>query len=60
MEEAEVECPYCGEAVTLLLDLSEESASYVEDCSVCCRPMVVRFSTADGELVDVSVDRDDS
>jgi hypothetical protein len=59
MDEADVDCPYCGETVTLLLDLSEESTSYVEDCSVCCRPMVVRFSTADGELLHLSVDRDD-
>ena len=30
---AEVICPYCGETITLLLDLSVESQTYIEDCS---------------------------
>ncbi len=34
-------CPYCGEPVELLVDLSAGAQSYVEDCQVCCRPMVV-------------------
>lgn len=53
---AEVTCPYCGETITLLLDLSVESQSYIEDCSVCCQPMTVSYSAADGELADVSVE----
>lgn len=53
---AEVICPYCGETITLLLDLSVESQSYIEDCSVCCQPMTVSYGTADGELADVSVE----
>jgi hypothetical protein len=53
---AEVICPYCGEAITLLLDLSVESQSYIEDCSVCCQPMTVSYQAADGELTDVSVE----
>lgn len=31
----EVTCPYCGETITLFLDLSIESQSYIEDCAVC-------------------------
>jgi hypothetical protein len=53
---AEVICPYCGEAITLLLDLSVESQSYIEDCSVCCQPMTVSYQVADGELTEVSVE----
>ena len=34
-------CPYCGEPIELLLDVSEGDQSYVEDCSVCCRPIEV-------------------
>jgi hypothetical protein len=34
-------CPYCGEPVELLVDLSAGAQSYVEDCQVCCRPMTV-------------------
>jgi hypothetical protein len=34
-------CPYCGEPVDLLVDGSVPEQRYVEDCPVCCRPMVV-------------------
>lgn len=53
---AEVMCPHCGETITLLLDLSVESQSYIEDCSVCCQPMTVSYSAADGELADIQVE----
>jgi hypothetical protein len=36
---AEVACPYCGEAVEIVLDPgSGGDQDYVEDCEVCCRP----------------------
>ena len=53
---AEVTCPYCGETITLLLDLSVDEQSYIEDCSVCCQPMNVSYRVEDGELADVSVE----
>jgi hypothetical protein len=53
---AEVSCPYCGEPITLLLDLSVESQSYIEDCSVCCQPMSVSYSAEGGELVSIDVE----
>jgi hypothetical protein len=53
---AEVACPYCGETITLLLDLSVESQAYIEDCSVCCQPMSVSYTAQDGELADVRVE----
>lgn len=35
-------CPYCGEAVELVVDEGGGSPqSYVEDCPVCCRPWQV-------------------
>lgn len=43
-----VHCPYCGEAVELLLDpAGGETQEYVEDCEVCCRPWRVEV-TYDG------------
>jgi hypothetical protein len=53
---AEVSCPYCGEVITLFLDLSIATQTYVEDCSVCCQPMNVSYSVEDGELSTLSVD----
>ena len=53
---AEVACPYCGETITLFLDLSVESQTYIEDCSVCCQPMSVSYTVEDGELAGVTVE----
>jgi Cysteine-rich CPXCG len=55
-----VECPYCGESFDTLLDLSAGSASYVEDCQVCCQP--IEFSVevdAAGALVALTTARSD-
>ena len=54
---AEVSCPYCGESITLFLDLSVEEQTYIEDCSVCCQPMAVSYTAADGELQSVQVEQ---
>ena len=37
-------CPYCGESIAIVIDLSVDEQSYIEDCSVCCRP--ITFSVA--------------
>lgn len=55
-ETVEVSCPYCGETIAIVLDLSVDEQSYIEDCSVCCQPMTISYSTEDGELADVRVE----
>ena len=47
-------CPYCGEPIELVIDCSVSEQSYVEDCFVCCRPMIVNVY-CDEEVVSVSV-----
>ena len=37
--ESRVQCPYCWERFTVLIDASVELQEYVEDCEVCCRPI---------------------
>ncbi len=46
--EHDIRCPYCDESITMLIDGSVSEQSYVEDCHVCCRPI----------LLAASVDRD--
>jgi transcription elongation factor Elf1 len=43
-------CPYCGELVTMLVDLSEPDQEYIEDCEVCCNPIGVRVRARGGVL----------
>ncbi|MFK8043562.1 CPXCG motif-containing cysteine-rich protein [Congregibacter sp.] len=59
LQESQVYCPYCGEPLSILLDSGDSDAEYIEDCQVCCQPMVVSLmGQADGSL-DVSVRRED-
>jgi transcription elongation factor Elf1 len=44
-------CPYCGEEISMVLDLSVRRQTYVEDCEVCCKPIEVSYSVEDGSLV---------
>jgi hypothetical protein len=50
-----VTCPYCWEPIEVTLDLSVDEQQQVEDCSVCCRPIVVRYTAVDGELASLDV-----
>ena len=54
----QIDCPYCGERVEVLVDTSVEYQEYVEDCSVCCRPIVLSV-TVDGDDVFI-VARDEN
>jgi len=41
LEEASVDCPYCGERLFIDVDCSVPEQNYIEDCQVCCRPIVI-------------------
>ncbi len=54
----EIQCPYCGESIELSVDTSAGGQRYIEDCSVCCRPIEVAL-VYDGEDWTLEVARDD-
>ena len=35
----DVQCPYCGESIEVLIDCSVPEQDYIEDCQVCCCPI---------------------
>jgi len=43
-------CPYCGEEISMVLDLSVRRQIYVEDCEVCCNPIEITYSVQDDAL----------
>ncbi len=47
MEEHFFQCPYCWEEISMLVDMSQISQSYIEDCEVCCNPIQINISIAD-------------
>ena len=58
LETQAYDCPYCGEAVDTLLDLSGGDQQYIEDCPVCCRPIFFDLRT-DGLDWSLDVRRED-
>ena len=45
-----IQCPYCGELIEIVVELSASRQDYIEDCQVCCKPISLRVSLdADGE-----------
>lgn len=49
-------CPACGEEIVTPVDISQgEHQEYVEDCPICCRPVILRIAIENGEVrCDVS------
>jgi transcription elongation factor Elf1 len=43
-------CPYCGDEISMILDLSVQRQTYVEDCEVCCNPIEITY-TAQSDAV---------
>jgi hypothetical protein len=50
LSEQPINCPYCGEPISVVVDHSIGEQEYIEDCQVCCRPLVLNISIdEDGE-----------
>ena len=60
----ELACPFCGQLGSVAIDEGGgEHQTFVEDCSTCCRPLVVHL---DSTIVDrkggnprIRIERDD-
>jgi hypothetical protein len=53
---AQASCPHCGEAIDTFPDPGGgESQEYIEDCSVCCRPILFS-ATLDGATGEFDVE----
>ena len=56
-----VQCPCCWETIEVLIDGSVEEQEYVEDCQVCCRPLLFTVQVpfgGDEPVVDVRPEND--
>jgi len=59
IDEVNVDCPYCGEMITLVVDLSVPEQDYIEDCFVCCRPIHITCRADGGVFTGIEVDTTD-
>ena len=55
MEEMNIQCPYCLQAITVLVDTGVyEHTSLIDDCEVCCRPIEISYSVEDRVVSSLS------
>lgn len=59
LQEVDIGCPYCAETITILVDGSVEQQSYIEDCQVCCRPIVIQLDISSAGDVHVQARHED-
>lgn len=50
-------CPYCWEHISMVFDLSQEEQSFIEDCEVCCHPILIRFAAIEGALKELEIQK---
>lgn len=62
LTEQSIDCPYCGEVISILIDHDNLPASYIEDCQVCCQPIQINISidrdASEGAIAVIDVHRD--
>lgn len=59
LEDCAISCPYCGESQTVSVDCSTSSYDFIEDCTVCCRPIELHAEIDGGKLSSLHARRDD-
>jgi len=59
LAETQVNCPYCAESIWVLIDDSIEEQEYIEDCQVCCRPIVFKIHCHPGAPFRIEVRHED-
>jgi transcription elongation factor Elf1 len=59
LEEHRFCCPYCGESISVVLDISVPEQRYIEDCEVCCRPIELSYGVEHSRLADFYAGRAD-
>lgn len=51
VQTATLQCPYCWERIEIVVDCTIMEQEYVEDCSVCCSPIIVTVvASGDSEV----------
>ena len=53
------ECPYCGEEISFIPELTDGDQKYIEDCEVCCNPIQISFKTDGEQLLLFEAERAD-
>lgn len=51
------QCPFCGERISMVIEVLSGNQVYIEDCEVCCRPIEIKYTCDEGEIASFSCER---
>jgi transcription elongation factor Elf1 len=58
-EDRTIQCPYCGESMDVFINMTiSDPQEYVEDCQVCCQPILMRVNVDDYGVAEISAIRE--
>jgi len=59
LKAAFIQCPYCWEQIEVVVDCSVSHQEYIEDCSVCCRPIIISVESSPNEVLNIEARSED-
>lgn len=51
----DIQCPFCGQSIEIVVDTSVAHQRLTMDCEVCCRPFEVVAKCEPGEILSLDV-----
>jgi len=51
-------CPFCGENISMVIEVFHGDQSYIEDCEVCCRPINISYKCENSIILDFVATRE--
>jgi hypothetical protein len=52
-----ITCPHCWEQIEIVVDRSVSEQQYIEDCSVCCHPILLSVIVPDdGSAAEIAAE----
>lgn len=49
-------CPYCNAEISVILDVSVQQQTYIEDCEVCCNPISINYKLEGETLIEFNAE----
>jgi len=54
-----IQCPYCWEKIPVEIDATgSEGQAYVEDCHICCQPILIEVKIGGSGSIQVSAKKE--
>lgn len=58
LDPVQIRCPYCGEQIDIQVDIVSADEDYLEDCTICCRPILLHIARDENGVPSVSATRE--